>query len=195
MRCKAWLKLNKEIISIVLAVIIVLVILALVNSNIVRFSDISSAIAYVLVAGIITVLYWGFKQKLTAKIENNRVKEKATKDEYLRKETDEKNSPQKIQHKKMKIRLDEYDDLKFTLRRDDLITGKMTSDGFYNIFFLTESSFRSFKNDDNFKYLEGSENVSHFEPHFEAQRKGIYYLVFENADKKNIVVDIELYLN
>jgi len=83
--------------------------------------------------------------------------------------------------------------LRLNLKKSDLITGKISSDGFFNVYFLTESSFRSFRNENNFQRLEGSEDVSHFEPNFEAPRKGTYYLALENADKKNIVVEVELF--
>lgn len=108
-----------------------------------------------------------------------------------RKRNQVENQPRIIHRKTIKLRVDEYDDIKLSLKKGNKITGKVSSDGFFDIYFLTESSFRSFKNDNNFQY-DGSEVVSHFEPQFEATRKGIFYVVLQNADKKNIVVEMDL---
>ena len=154
----------------------------------IRFSDVSSAVAYVLVAGIIGVLLWGFKHKIT-KITQERKTKLNNEQTSLKKE-----KPKTISRKTIKIRLEEYNEIKVNLKRGEIITGKLSSDGFFNIYFLTESSYHSFKNDNNFKMLDGEEDVKHYTPSFEVSRKGIYYIIFDNADRKNIVVDVDLYV-
>jgi len=157
---------------------------------VVRFSDVSSAVAYVLVAGIIGVLLWGFKHKITSITQERKMK---LNNEQMSSKKEDK--PKIISRKTIKIRLDEYDEIKVNLKRGEIITGKISSDGFVSIYFLTESSYRSFKNNYNFNMLDGEDDVTNYEPSFEVSRKGTYYIVFENSDKKNIVVTIDLMLN
>lgn len=186
------MKFVKRTISVIVAIICGVTIAIFLLTNIIRFTDVSSAIAYILVAGIVGVLIWGFKPRISDKIDHNETKEKPREKEVKTKDEVE-DRPKKIQRKTIKVRVEEYDELRLNLRKGDLITGKISSDGFFNVYFLTESSFKSFKNDYNFHDLGGSENVSHFEPEFEAPRKDTFYVVLQNADKKNIVVNVELF--
>lgn len=188
---------QREYISIVIAIICIGVIIAFVATNVISFSDISSAIAYVLIGGIIAILGWGFKPRIIGAPVNKELDRKTHFDNESKKKTKElaRVEPKKIQHKTVKLRIDEYEDQKLNLKRGTKITGKISSDGFFNTYFITESSYRSFKNELGFQHLEGAENVSYFEPNFEVQRNGNYYFVIEHADKKNIVVNVELYAN
>lgn len=183
---------KKELSSVVVAIVLVILISALLITNVIRLSDVSSAVAYVLVAGIIGVLVWGFKSKINYKIKiENKENSHQQRQESIKLQEEKK--PKTISKKTIKIRLEESDELKLNLKRGEIIRGEISSDGFFNIYFLTESSFRSFKNDYSFQSLDGAEDVSHFEVNFEIPRKGIYHVVFQNADKKNIVVTINLY--
>ena len=176
----------------VVAIILVILISALLITNVIRFSDVSSAIAYVMVAGIIGVLIWGFKSKIYSKIKTEN-KENSHQQRQESIKLQEEKKPETISRKTIKIRRDEYDELKLYRKRGEIIKGEISSDGFFNIYFLTESSYRSFKNENSFQFLDGAEDVSHFEVNFEIPRKAIYHVVFENADKKNIVDTIDLY--
>ena len=183
---------NKELLSIVIAIGLVSLIIGLLSTNAIRFSDVSSAIAYVFVAGIIGILVWGFKSKINSKIKiENKENPHQQRQESIKLQEEKK--PETISRKTIKIHRDEYDELKLYRKRGEIIRGEISSDGFFNIYFLTESSYRSFKNESDFQSLDGSEDVSHFEVNFEIPRKAIYHVVLENADKKNIVVTIDLY--
>lgn len=176
----------------VVAIVLVILISTLLITNVISFSDVSYAVAYVLVAGIIGVLVWGFKSKIIYKIKiENKENSHQQRQESIKLREEKK--PETISKKTIKIRLEEYDELKLYRKKGEIIRGKISSDGFFNIYFLTESSYRSFKNESDFQSLDGSEDVSHFEVNFEIPRKAIYHVVLENADKKNIVVTIDLY--
>jgi len=188
------LNLAKRKISVIIAIVCVIAIVIFLVTDIITSTDVSSSIAAILVAGIIGSLVWGFKPQ---KFDERSSTEKQ---EFRTNNTDKSNTkiekqPSKIQHKSVKLRVDEWDERKLNLKRGTKITGKISSEGFFNVYFLTESSYRSFKNEYNFNYLEGAEEVSHFEPNFEVSRRGDYYFVIQNKYKKNIVVNVELYSN
>lgn len=185
---------KKEYLSIIITIILIGSIVGLLSTNVIPFSDVSSAIAYVLVAGIIGVLIWGFKSKITSKIKTNE-KEFRIHDKKGSIQSNDERKPKNIAHKTIKVHLEEYEEIKLNLKKNEVIKGQLSSDGFFNIYFLTESSFRSFKNNNNFQSLDGSKEVSHFVVNFDVPRRGTYFVVFENADKKNIVVNMELYRN
>ena len=176
----------------VVAIVLVILISALLITNVIRLSDVSSAIAYVMVAGIIGVLVWGFKSKINSKIKiANKENSHQQKQESIKLQEEKK--PETISRKTIKIRLEEYDELKLHCKKGAIIRGEISSEGFFNIYFLTESSYRSFKNEYSFQPLVEAEDVSHFEVNFEIPRKAIYHIVFQNADRKNIVVTVNLY--
>ena len=183
---------KKELSSVVVAIILVILISALLITNVIRLSDISYAVAYVIIAGIIGVLLWGFKAKINYQIKNEENANRFQHTEESAKLKVEKNS-KTISQKTIKIRLDNYHELKLSLKKGQVIRGKVSSDGCFNIYFLTESSFRSFKNDYSFQDLDGDDEVSNFTFDFEVPSKGIYHIVFQNADRKNIVVTVNLY--
>jgi membrane protein implicated in regulation of membrane protease activity len=93
---------------------------------------------------------------------------------------------------KTKIRIGEYAHYKIKLGPSETIEGHLSSDGFFDAYFFTESSFRTFDRGGEARELEGTEDVSHYEPRFEASREGTFFLVIQNHDKKNIVVDVQL---
>ncbi len=183
--------LKKEPLSIVITIILIGSITALVATNVIRFSDISSAVAYVLVAGIIGVLVWGFKGKINPKLRIEK-DEDETQYEEESVESDDEKEEEKIARKTIKLRLEEFEEIKLYLRRDEKLRGEISSDGFFDFFIMTESSFKSFKKDNTFHYLDGGEAVSHFEVDCEIPRRGIYFIVIENTDDKNIVVNVNL---
>ncbi|QLH08924.1 hypothetical protein [Candidatus Nitrosotenuis sp. DW1] len=181
-------------ISVIIAIVCIATIVVFLVADIIRFTDVSSAIAAILVAGFIGSLVWGFKpQKFDEKLITSEKQEFST-NNIVRSNKVEK-QPSKIQHKSVKLRVDEWDEKKLNLKRGAKITGKISSNGFFNVYFLTKSSYQSFKNDYNFNYLEGADEVSHFEPNFVISRSDDYYFVIQNEDKKNIVVNVELYSN
>lgn len=57
-----------------MAIIIIVVIVGLLYTSAITSTDVSSAVSYTLVAGIVGVLMWGFKSRIIHKIENNGVK-------------------------------------------------------------------------------------------------------------------------
>jgi len=185
------LNLNKQVLSVIIAIGLAIFIGILASTNIIRFSDVSSAIAYGLVVAIIGVLVWGFKSKIYDKFKIEH-KENFHEDKQKLITSTEEKKPKTICRKTIKIHVDEHDDLKLNLKRGQIIRGEISSDGFFNIYFLTPSSFRSFKKEYGFQYL-GDEEVLHYESNFEVPSKGIYHIVFQNADKKNIVVSVNLY--
>ena len=183
---------KKEFLSIGITVVLVILIIGLLSTNVIRFSDVSSAVAYGIVVGIIGVLVWGFKAKIYYKIKTEEDGDRFQHSKESIKLKEEK-KPKTITHKTIKIRLDNFHELKLSLKKGQVIRGEVSSDGFFNIYFLTESSFRSFKNDYSFQYLDGDDEVSNFTSDFEIPHKGIYYVVFQNADRKNIVITVDLY--
>lgn len=189
------MNLAKRKISVIIVIVCIIAIVIFLVTDIIRFTDVSSSIAAILVAGIIGSLVWGFKpQKFDEKLNTSEKQELRTNDP-AKSNTKIEKQLSKIQHKSVKVRVDEWDEEKLNLKRGTKITGKISSDGFFNVYFLTESSYRSFKNEYNFNYLEGAEEVSHFEPNFEVSRRGDYYFVIQNEGKKDIVVNVELYSN
>jgi len=125
--------LKKESLSVIITIILISSITVLLSTNLIRFSDISSAVAYVLVAGIIGVLVWGFKEKIDSQIKSSKNGE-IVKHKKESKSDDEKNQ-EKIVRKTVKLHLEEYEEIKLNLRRDDQIKGEISSDGFFNFLF------------------------------------------------------------
>lgn len=185
---------KKETLSLLMTIILIAIIVGLIYTNAIKSSDVSSAVSYTLVAGVVSVLVWGFRSRIKSTNENLPQRSGSETLVSKKRENQTEDNPTKLRHKTMRLRVDHYDELKLALKREERITGKINADGFFNIYFLTESSYRSFRNDLPFKHIDGGEEVSHFQVDFVASRKGIYYIVIENADKKNIVAEMELYI-
>lgn len=180
--------------SVGIALILAVLILISLFANMIKSSDVSTAVAGVLVAGIGSVLVWGFRSRISKTHGNTEkdtlspriiVKESTT-NEIIENEERIKNT--------IKIKTNDYKVYEFNLKRGQKVRGKISSDGTFNVYFLTKSSFRSFKNDMGFNALDGIDDAHYFEPNFSISRKDIIYAVIENSDKTNIVVNVELYV-
>ena len=189
------LNLSKRKISIIIAIVCTIVIVVFLLTNIIRFTDLSSSIAAILVAGMIGSLVWGFKPKKFNEKSITSEKQEHGINNTNKSSTKIEKQSLKILHKSVKLRVDGWNEEKLNLKRGIKITGKISSEGFFNVYFLTESSYRSFKNENNFHYLDGADEVSYFEVNFEVPRRDDYYFVIQNEDKKNIVANVELYSN
>jgi len=186
---------KQEYVGVIISVCIVITILILLFTNMIKFSDVSAAIASILVAGISGVLVWGFRSRITGKTTESIRKEKMSNQEIMEKTRKYESTDNKERIKStLKIRVDDYKVYEFNLKRGERITGKILSDGIFNVYFLTKSSFRSFENGNGFSSIDAIEEAHFFEPNFEAPRRDLFFIVIENEDKTNIIVDIELYV-
>lgn len=184
----------REYQSIMIIVILSVLILIALFANLVKSSDVSSAIAVALVTGIGGALVWGFRSRITGKSGDHIKKEKLSDNIDIDSRNQEKMKNKEKVKSKLKITVDDYKFYEFNLRKSERITGMVSSDGIFNMYFLTKSSLRSFQNGGGFSSIDAIEDAHYFEPNFVAPRKDIFFTVIENADKKNIIVDIELYV-
>lgn len=99
----------------------------------------------------------------------------------------------KIAREKVRIRTKDYAYYKIRLEKGEKVTGTISSTGFFDVYFFTESSFRSFDDGEEARELDGSADISYYEPNFCAVRSGTYFTVIENHDTKTIVVDVRLF--
>lgn len=187
---------NQEYASIGIIVALVIAIFVSLFTNVIKSSDVSTAIAAVLVSGIGGALVWGFRSRIisnsVSSIRKEKLSDSIMMDANSRKQ-EKAHDKEKIKST-LKIRTKDYKVYEFNLKKGEKITGMISSDGIFNVYFLTRSSFRSFKNDFGFSSIDAIEEAHSFEPIFIAPRKDIFFTVIENADKNNIVVDVELYV-
>ncbi len=100
-------------------------------------------------------------------------------------------SPKPLLREQCKVRVGEWVYYKLDLQQDEALTVVLSSDGFFDAYFFTESSFRTFDKGADASELDGTEEVRRYEVDFVAPRTARYYLVIQNHDKKNIVVDVK----
>lgn len=91
-----------------------------------------------------------------------------------------------------RIRPSEFVHYKLDLEADEILEVTLTSDGFFDAYFFTESSFKTFDHGGEARELEGTEEVRHYETRFGGSRRGRYYLVIQNHDKATIVADVQI---
>lgn len=180
--------------SIGIALILAVLILISLFAHMIKSSDVSTAVAGVLVAGIGSVLVWGFRSRISKASVN--AEKDVPSPQIIVKESIKNEIVENVDKIKntIKIRTKDYKVYEFNLKKGQKISGKISSDGTFNMYFLTKSSFRSFKNDMGFNPLDGIDDAHYFEPNFRISRKDTIYTVIENSDKTNIVVSVELYV-
>lgn len=162
---------------------------AFLSANILAITEFVSLIVAGLLAGIAAVIGIGFKDRFFSEQGTDRKQSRGRKTPAESTELEER---QKVAHYTKKLRVGEVDDYLFKIHKGDRVTGKISSNGTFSAYFVTESSQRSFYNGYEFNDIEGVEDAFDYEPNFEAPRTGTFYLIIVNDDKKNIKIQVEL---
>jgi hypothetical protein len=168
----------QEAFAVVIAATLAVSTLILLYSNIIGWTDLSNALTGVMLSGIIGAIVWGFKTRIFMGSVHN------TAFQHIRKSYRERH--------RTKVRSGEHRSFKYELAKGESIVGTLSSDGYFNVYFLTESSFRSYVSGGRFKAVRMREEVTYVEPNFDAPRTGIYFVVLRNSDTKDISLDVNL---
>jgi hypothetical protein len=81
----------------------------------------------------------------------------------------------------------------FTIDEDEKITGEISSDDYFNVYFVTPHNFTKHQNGEkDFRYEYGTEHASRMKVNFTPTRAGKFYCVIESAVKADIDVNVSL---
>lgn len=163
-------------------------IIVLLVTNILAITEFVSLIVSGLIAGIGGAFVWGFKDRLkSANVTSHSAegKEKPTQKSVTQFEQD-------IMRHTTKLKVDEVDEYVFHFQKGGHIAGRVSSDGLFGIWLVTEASRRSFYNGNDFNAIDGREDVYRCEVKFKAPRSGTFYLLMSNEDRRSITLDVDL---
>lgn len=81
----------------------------------------------------------------------------------------------------------------FTVEEKETVIGEISSENYFNAYFLSPRNFTKFENGEDFKYEYGTEHASKTKINFIPQRLGKYYCVIQNQNKIDINVNVSLH--
>jgi hypothetical protein len=83
----------------------------------------------------------------------------------------------------------------FTINEDEKITGEISSENYFNAYFVTPRNFKKHGNgEEDFKYEYGTEHASMMKVNFIPSKPGKFYCIIESASQTNIDVNVSLHV-
>jgi hypothetical protein len=83
----------------------------------------------------------------------------------------------------------------FTIGADEKITGEISSESYFNVYFVTPRNFTRYTNgDEDFKYEYGTERASRLKVNFAPNKVGKFYCIIESASQTSIDVNVSLHV-
>jgi hypothetical protein len=83
----------------------------------------------------------------------------------------------------------------FAIGADEKITGEISSENYFNVYFVTPRNFTKYsKGDEDFRYEYGTEHASRLKVNFVPGKAGRYYCVIESASHASIDVNVSLHV-
>lgn len=83
----------------------------------------------------------------------------------------------------------------FTIGADEKITGEISSDSYFNVYFVTPRNFTKYTDgEEDFKYEYGTEHASRLKVNFAPGKAGRFYSIIESASQASIDVNVSLHV-
>lgn len=83
----------------------------------------------------------------------------------------------------------------FTINEDEKVTGEISSEDYFNVYFVTPRNFRKHGNgEEDFKYEYGTEHASKMKVNFIPSKPGRFYCIIESASHTDIDVNVSLHV-
>ena len=82
----------------------------------------------------------------------------------------------------------------FTVNENEMVTGEISSNDYFDVYFLTPRNFTKYNDDEDFSYEYGTEHASKMRVNFVPKKPGKYYCTIHNRAEKDIDVNVKLYM-
>ena len=83
----------------------------------------------------------------------------------------------------------------FTLDKNQKVTGEISSDDYFNVYFVTPRNFTKHgSGDEDFRYEYGTEHASKMKVNFIPKKTGRFYCIIESASQSGIDVNVSLHV-
>jgi len=83
----------------------------------------------------------------------------------------------------------------FTIGADEKITGEISSDSYFNVYFVTHRNFTKYTDgEEDFRYEYGTEHASRLKVNFAPDKAGKFYCIIESASQASIDVNVSLHV-
>ena len=83
----------------------------------------------------------------------------------------------------------------FTLDEKEMVTGEVSSDDYFNVYFVTPRNFARRENEEEFRYESGTEHASKMKVNFTPKKPGKFYCIVENEGEADIDVNVVMYIS
>lgn len=91
-------------------------------------------------------------------------------------------------------RIEDYVVYEFTMEKDEKVIGEISSDDYFNVYFLTPRNLTRFENNEEFDEEYGTEGVSKTKISFVPDKSGKFHCIIENEGKEEIDVAVSLFI-
>lgn len=81
----------------------------------------------------------------------------------------------------------------FAVKEKEKIAGQISSENYFNTYFVNPRNFAKYENGEDFKYEYGTEHASKTKVNFVPNKPGKYYCVIQNDSKSDIDVNVSLH--
>jgi hypothetical protein len=83
----------------------------------------------------------------------------------------------------------------FRIDENEKLTGDISSDDYFNVYFVTPRNFKEYENgNEDFKYEYGTEHASKMKVNFIPNKAGRFYIIIESASQADIDVNVSLHI-
>jgi hypothetical protein len=82
----------------------------------------------------------------------------------------------------------------FVVSENEKVTGEISSNDYFDVYFLTPRNFTKYSSDEDFSYEYGTEHASKIRVNFIPKKPGKFYCAIYNEADKDIDVNVKLYL-
>jgi hypothetical protein len=184
-----------EVIAVLGDFIIVTILVGSISTGLIRITDITSAIAYVLVIAIVSLSVWGFRGRIE-KTSPKEISFHANKAKPLM----EKKGPfiinsgakaEKLAFDETKIiRSGEYQYYPLSLIRGDRVTGSVSSYEPIDFYVMTVENLEKLEKGKNFVAEEASTGIKRVAFDFQCPKRGLWEIVLENPGERDAEVTV-----
>lgn len=91
-------------------------------------------------------------------------------------------------------RIEDYVVYEFTMEKDEKVIGEISSDDYFNVYFLTPRNLTRFENNEEIDEEYGTEGVSKTKISFVPDKPGKFCCIIENEGKEEIDVAVSLFI-
>lgn len=83
----------------------------------------------------------------------------------------------------------------FTLDEKEMVAGEVSSDDYFNVYFVTPRNFATRENEKEFRYEYGTEHASKMKVNFIPKKPGKFCCIVENEGEVDIEVNVVMYIS